>query len=348
MKIQITFLLAIGLLIGLSSCKKYNQVDNASTVKTPYTLFIGGYNGTLHKTNDGLYYKPLFPTDNRAVRQIVVADSNLLYLKENFYYSTNEGSAFQISNNHVNPYFDVFYKYYLPNQAIYDKTTKRVYLCTKSTGNGLEYSTDYGVTFTQDANWNDPTLDSLSITQLDNGDLYILKDSASNVYRRTGTSNWTRVIPDLVNVLPSDSFQAPQYITKWYISHTHDTLIAIDYDGINGVYYSADYGVNWFPCTGIPKVRKILFGHQAFGNNTFYVGIDSGGLYKLKGSVLEPTSAGIPWYAKVHYVEGKTLTYRTDVKRTYLFCATDLGLYRSETNGLDWKLIRTGTYSTLY
>ncbi len=347
MKIHITFLLAIGLLIGLSSCKKYNQVDNASTVKTPYTLFIGGYNGTLHKTNDGLYYKPLFPTDNRAVRQIVVADSNLLYLKENFYYSTNEGGAFQICNNHAFPYQDIFYKYYLPNASVYDKSTKRVYLCTQT---GLEYSTDLGVTFTADAAWNDPIIIPTSITQLDNGDLYIIKDSASNVYKRTGTGNWTRVIPDLNNVLPADSIKSPPtaYFPTWYISHTHDTLMALEYDGINGVYYSADQGVNWFPCTGIPKVRKLLFGHQAFGNNTFYVGIDSGGLYKLKGSVLEPTSAGIPWYAKVHYVEGKTLTYRTDVKRTYLFCATDLGLYRSETNGLDWKLIRTGTYSTLY
>ncbi|QLH46709.1 MAG: hypothetical protein HWD58_14405 [Bacteroidota bacterium] len=75
--------------------------------------------------------------------------------------------------------------------------------------------------------------------------------------------------------------------------------------------------------------------------------MDSGGLYRLDANSFVSVSAGIPWYAKVSYVEGKRVVYRTDEKRYYLFCAIDRGLYISENYGTDWKLFRNGIYSTL-
>ncbi|MBK8684678.1 MAG: hypothetical protein IPN26_06620 [Bacteroidetes bacterium] len=67
------------------------------------------------KMNDLVYFTNLFPTDNSTVRQILVADTMLLYIKENFYHSKNDGKAFQKSNlgpDYVIRHLDQFYKYY--------------------------------------------------------------------------------------------------------------------------------------------------------------------------------------------------------------------------------------------
>ena len=110
MRVYIQIVLFGLVVLGFMGCKKYNQVDNSGTVKTPYILYVGGYYGTLHKTNDALYFNTLFPTDHSTVRQVLAADTMLMYLKENFYYSRNEGAAFKQSNDHPRNFEDLFYK----------------------------------------------------------------------------------------------------------------------------------------------------------------------------------------------------------------------------------------------
>jgi hypothetical protein len=334
---RLTILLGIGLL-GFAACKKYNQVDNSGTVKTPYILHVGGYYGTLHKTNDALYFNTLFPTDHSTVRQVLAADTMLLYLKEKFYFSRNEGKAFKESNNHPRNFEDLFYKYYFPNQAVYDAIDKIVYLCTAT---GLEKSTDQGESFVAETNWapgNAPIAPN-SITQTANGNLYILRN-INQIYEKTVGGAWKEI--NQVTKLPKDT-------TTWYISHKYNMLLAIDFAGQSGVYYSLDAGVNWVKCTGVPNGQFILFGNQAQSvNNSFFIGLDSGGVHRLEGTNFVPSGQGIPWYAKVHFVVGKKVIYRTDVERYYHFCATDIGLYMSENDGLDWRLIREGAYSTLF
>ncbi|MBK6329827.1 MAG: hypothetical protein IPL09_02275 [Bacteroidetes bacterium] len=339
MKILIQLFIAFALIFSISSCQKYNQIDNTRTIKTPYTLFIGTYNGAVYKTNDALYFSTLRFIDNSTIRQLIVADSNIIEIKQNCYYSKDDGKSFKDSKLDVLDFLDPFYKYYIPNPAVYDRVEKKVYLCTK---NGLTVSTDLGATFNPETNWspNPPAnnLNMRSLTQLDNGTLYLMGDSANQYYKQ-GTGNWTLVAP--TTTLPRD--------TIWYVSHSHDTLFAIDFYNKSGVYYSVNLGVDWKACTGLPKNKEILFGNRPFGSEAFYVGLDSGGLYRLNGTTFQSTGAGIPWWAKVSYVEGKRIIYRTDVMKYYLFCATDLGLYISESSdGKDWKVIKTGLFSTLF
>ncbi|HNB81768.1 MAG TPA: hypothetical protein PLP14_06680, partial [Chitinophagaceae bacterium] len=192
MRLQRLVLIPFLFLFVLTGCKKYNQVDNSGTVKTPYILYIGGYYGTLQKTNDALYFNSLFPTDHSTVRQILAADTMLMYLKENFYFSRNEGSAFKQSNDHARLFEDLFYKYYLPNQSLYDAAvSKFVYLCTAT---GLEYSSDNGENFSPETNWatGSPAITPTSITQTENSNLYIIKDT-DNVYEKKPGAAWTRI-----------------------------------------------------------------------------------------------------------------------------------------------------------
>jgi hypothetical protein len=339
MKLRIQVLIFFALTLGLTACKKYNQVDNSGTVKTPYILFVGGYNGTLHKTNDALYFNTLFNTDHPAVRQILVADTMLLFLKQYFHFSKNDGRAFQQSNNHPRNFEDLFSKYYLPNQALFDQVTTTVYLCSNS---GLERSDDNGETFTVETNWSatpPPAVIPKSITQIENNNIFFIQDSAE-IFRQPVGGSWSKI--SQATFLPTDT-------TTWYISHRNNTLYAVDFRGMSGIYYSDDEGVNWTATSGIPKKHKILFAKQTLSrNNTFFAGTDSAGLWRLDGTNFIPSGQGIPWYAKVHAVVGKKVVYRTDVERYYHFCATDVGLYISENDGLDWRLLREGAYSTLY
>ncbi|HOZ50411.1 MAG TPA: hypothetical protein PLU17_01020 [Chitinophagaceae bacterium] len=343
MRVHFKLLIFAAFILFFTSCKKYNQVDNSGTVKTPYILYIGGYYGTLHKTNDALYFNTLFPTDHSTVRQVLAADTMLLYMKENFYFSRNEGISFKESNDHPRNFEDLFYKYYLPNQSLYDPIDKIVYLCSQT---GLEKSSDNGVTFAQETNWDGgppptPPITPTSITRTVNGNLYMLKDSL-DIYEKLVGGAWKKI--PVVTSLPKDT-------PTWYISNQGNTLFAAEFSGKYGIVKSVDAGLNWTTCTGLAPKRKILFAKEALSlNNTFFVGQDSGGLYRLDatGSNFEPSGAGIPWYAKVHFVVGKKIVYRTDVERYYHFCATDVGLFISENDGRDWRLLRSGAYSTLF
>ncbi|MEZ5046424.1 MAG: hypothetical protein R2831_05480 [Chitinophagaceae bacterium] len=341
-------ILSIGtlFLLALSACEKYNQIDNNSTVKTPFTLYMGGYDGTLRVTNDLLYYRTYFNTDNSVIRQLIVADSVLNYIKKNHYYSEDEAESFPKSSNSQSPlpYVDAFKKYYYPNTMQYFKegdSVKEVFLCTnldadKATNGKLQVSYDLGRTFQNEARWTGASIDPSSITQLDNKKLFIIADTIVYV-KPNYASNWFEVIPNTGLPKIDTAF--------WYIAHSHDTLLAIDFNGKHGVYWSSNEGVDWTKCSAMPTKKKILFGNQA--DNAFFIGYDSLGLYKLEGTQFVNASAGIPWYAKVSYLVGKQVVYRTDKIKKYLFCATDIGLYISENDGKDWRLHKDGTYSTL-
>lgn len=324
------------LILFATSCKKYNNVNNNATIKTPFTLYMGGYSGTVQRTNDGVYFTTEFSVDQSAVRHLEFADSNVVNIKQNSYYSKNAGSSFNISNAVPRDYQSLFYQYFLPNGLKYDASTKILYLCGKS---DLMVSTDFGVTYSPESAWGTggkivPT----SITELDNGDLFIGKDS-TDLYKKTGgVGNWNKV--NTVTVLPSDS--------TWYLAHSHDTLIAIDYYGRFGVKYSTDGGLNWNSFTGVSNNGKeILFGNNTPETGEFYIGRDSGGLFKLNGTAFVATGSGIPTYAKVSYVVSRQKVYRTNEIKKYIFCATNMGLFESQTNGQDWSLVRTGNFSTL-
>ena len=71
---------------------------------------MGGYSGTVQRTNDGVYFTTEFSVDQSAVRHLEFADSNVVNIKQNSYYSKNAGSAFNISNAVPRDYQSLFYR----------------------------------------------------------------------------------------------------------------------------------------------------------------------------------------------------------------------------------------------
>lgn len=336
MKCKSYLILSLFFSIIFFSCEKYNQIDNSATIIKPYVLYTGGLKGTVFKTNDGVYFRQYFPIDNSPVRQIEFVDSNVFYLKKYAYVSQNDGEAFELVNNHPHDYYDAFYEYFIPNQMKYDESQLKFYLCTAT---GLEKSNDFGKTFIPEANWGTggPIIPK-SITHLQNEDLYIIKDT-QNIYKLTaGTGNWNKVTQ--ITPLPTDT-------AIWYFSTFNNQVIAVDYRGHAGVWYSPD-GADWKKFNGVlGNGKKILFANQPEGSSDLYIGRDSMGLFKTNSNAFATAATGLPWFAKVQFVEGKTVHYRSGLTKHYLYCATNLGLYVSESDGADWRLIRSGEYSTL-
>gem|GEM_PF-2074477 len=334
MRTQHLAFILLTFLIAFSGCKKYNQIDNAATIVKPYVLYVGGYNGTVHKTNDGVYFNMLFPVDNSPVRQILTADSNLIYLKQNCYVSLDEGFAFNVVSTDAMPYVDLFYKKFLPNNLLFAPHNLKTYLCTNA---GLVESIDDGESF---ANTGAP-ITPTSITKTDNDSIWGL-DANIALMQSDGFSAFTTV--GQTTPLPTDT-------ALWYLTHFGDEVFAVDFNGHAGVYRASAGGSEWTKVNGVAGTnRDIIFCNHPEGSKYLFLGRDSARLYRmdpLTSNAFAVSTTGIPAEAKVSYVEGKTQIYRTGDIKHFLYCATDVGLYRSEDDGDSWIKVWDGNFSTL-
>lgn len=330
------------LVVLSSSCETKSEIDNTGIVRTPYVLYTGGLDGTIRKSNDINYFDRINGKggpDNTPIRQIITADTNILLLKGNCYVSDDDGRAFSVTNTNALAFYDLFYKYYLPHQMVYDESEKRVYLCVNG---GLAQSDDLGKTFTSSGLGIAPK----SVVELENGNIFAIQDDANIYVRNGGVGPWSQVTAGSDVLDPGSNY---------YLTSFGNILVATDYEGMLGCFFSTDGGANWEKYGGVSgNGRYILFVNSVKnpdGGNDLFLGRDSMGLFKLDpiANSFEASGTGLPWSAKVQYVESKKIVFRTGIERHFYFCATDVGLYLSEQEsaGKDWRAIRAEKYSTL-
>lgn len=339
---QFAVWISLILILATSSCEKYPPRDNTGLVVTPYVLYLGGLDGVIFESNDISYFDRINGNagpDNIAIRQIITADTNILLLKQFCYVSDDDGRAFNLTNSNPLPYYDNFYKYFLPHQMIYDKSEEKVYLCVNG---GLDESSDFGKTFAPSPIGATPT----SVIELDNGDLFAIQDNA-NIYRRTnGVGPWSAVAAGSSGLAAGSNY---------YLTSMGNTLIATDFEGVQGVYFSTNGGADWTKYGGtIGNGQAILCVESCEnkdGSMDLFMGRDSMGVFKLdqNSNSFEASSSGIPWYAKIHDIVCKKVVYRTGEERYFYFCATNVGLFLSEDDsaGDAWRIIKEGDFSTL-
>ena len=330
------------ILILASSCEKYNGIDNTGVIRTPYVLMVGGLDGTIRKSNDINYFPRLNGNDgpdNTPIRQIITADSNILFLKGNCYVSDDNGRAFNLTNANALPYYDAFYKYYLPQQMIYDASQRKVYLCVNG---GLQESSDLGKTFAPSPLGASPT----SIVELDNGDLYAIQDDANIFTRPGGVGPWFQVTPGSSTLTAGNNY---------YLTSFGNILVATDFEGTAGCSFSINGGADWTNFGGVSGNGRYILSVESVerpgGGYDLFMCRDSMGVFKLDQatSSFEASSTGIPWYARNHDIEVKKIVYRNGLTRYFYFCATDVGLFLSEedSGGQDWRQLLPGEFSTL-
>ena len=104
-KSSLYYLLGIFIILlatSIYSCRKTNVVDNNTVVETPYTLYFSDTTGAVFVSNDGKTASIIFNPDGSACRSLVTSNTNILFAKNNLYFSVNNGQNFNQSFDSLN------------------------------------------------------------------------------------------------------------------------------------------------------------------------------------------------------------------------------------------------------
>lgn len=329
-----TLFAAFVTITGIQGCKKVNNigVDNDNAVATPYSLYVGDKHGSIFNSNNGEDFATMFRPDGFAPYSITTAGPNLVVVKQNLHMSTDNGKIF----NAV--YYNVKH-YPWQNMAYYSLQHKTTYVAS-SAGRTIASSKDNGQTWEEETNnWEPnvaPNFEVSSFSGLANGKLFAYSNTGRVMFRKDNAgANWAPV------VMESNFFVDG---AEYYISSNNTTLFMTDYNGIGGVWYSENEGLNWTRIGqgALPHNHKWLSAASPNGGRTFLVGTDGHGVYRVDGDQMVSANIGLVENIKVNGMTVKRNVYKNGSVRNFVFIATNFGIYRSEDHGRSWVLMSKG------
>ncbi len=324
----------------LQSCKKSDGINNNQVIETPYSLIYGDSSGAVYNTNDGVNVKPLLRTpDGFAARAICASGNNILMAKIHLFVSTDNGANF-------NATYDTLNERGIIASCIYSSADQnRVYIASRMGRMGVFYSDTNGkqntwVEDSYDVNITG-TVSITSFTELQNNTM-IGYDAINNrlFEKQNKADNWHEVTVN--TALPTGG--------TFSLSHVANTIVAVDYTGNNGAYYTTlgGGGVSWSGYIGLPHTR--LLSVAAPFDQTLLIGTASGGVYRLNsGGVFTPANNGLATATSVNGITAKENIY-VDVTapQQYVYLATNNGLYVSKDLGQNWALSQPGNIVAIY
>lgn len=323
----------------LPGCKKDSAlgIDNDKVVKTPYSLYVANNEGWLINSTDGETYSSIFPPDGYAPNLILTSGDNLLFLKENLHMSANNGKNF-------NPVYRSVRKFPWQTMAYNALNQGRVYITSKI-GKGIAVSSDNGKTWQEDLAWEPnvpPSFEISSFSGLGNTAVFAYSNINNVMFRKDNASaNWRPVTME--GLFPVDG-------TEFFLTSNANTLYLTDYNGIGGVWYSEDEGLHWkrVDQADLPANHHWNCAASPIGGRSFLVGTDSLGVYRAENGRFVTSNVGLEKNTTVYSMTVKRNVYKNDVTRSYVFIATNIGIFRSEDNGVTWDKMSFGPFDGDY
>lgn len=323
--------------IATQSCKKENGIDNNNVIQRPYVVYAADVNGFIYKTNDGDNYTTVFPGDGRPLRSLITSKANILFAKDDrLFLSTNEGRNF-------NPFADttllVPNSIRFPNFLLYVPKWDRVYVTNSLSIIGkTSASPSNGLYFDMDSSFSkeDTPYVAESFTYLENENMFSFskagsKFGKSRLFFKVGKDNlWEPKETDLPS--PFD----------FYLASKGNTLIATDYDGGQGSFYSDDFGKTFKQFTGLPTGKKLFCTYSA--NNIILIGTENEGVYITSGTKFSPSNGGIDVNTTVYGIVAKDNLFKNNAAKKFFYLATSSGIYRSEDMAKSWIKVKKGDY----
>jgi hypothetical protein len=331
------------LAVATQSCKKENGIDNNNVIKRPYALFSADAAGNLYKSNDGNNYSTVFPGDGVPLRSIITSKANILIVKDQaIFISENDGKSFNpIKKGVVTVPPNIKWPYFVLDVP----QLNRIYISNLSAGDGkTAYSPENGTYFDSDTNFSKKDFPYLSesFTYLDNQILFSFSPSGS----ANGISKlFYKVAKDKAWEPQPTDLPSPH---NFYLSHSGNRLIATDYEGSKGAFYSDDTGKTFKAYNGLPTTATLYCTHASFGK--ILIGTQSGGVYvcDANANTFSPSNGGLPANTTVYSVVGKDNIYKNDVSKRLFYIATNNGIYRSEDLAKSWVRVKIGDHRLVY
>jgi len=352
-----------------SCAKKSNTINDGQVIETPFTLYFTDAAGTLYNTNDGKTTKVIFTSDGSSDRAIVTDANNIIWCRNDLYFSINSGLTF--NQSYKTPslayegFLDVNGKAKTLNQSmlINIPNWSQSYVASRdpsganyfgiagtvaggATGSWIQqnyYDTDE----VHDAGTQDYMT---SFTSTVGDTLYAWSAiTQSMMFRPSATDRWKKTYP-AVFPFPLDSFQA------WYsLGHIYRRLILIDNKGTAAGFggspaiYSDDKGYTWQPYSGLPTNTPLMCVCSPF-EQLCLVGTDGKGLYLLNPNTnsFQSNNVGLPGGLTVRNISFKENIFKNGNHVQYVFLATNKGLYQSADMGVNWVKIQDGDFYLCY
>lgn len=326
-------------LFALQGCKKDSAlgIDNDKVVKTPYSLYVANDEGWLINSTDGETYSSIFPPDGYAPSLIVTSGDNLLFLKENLHMSANNGKNF-------NPVFTTVRKFPWQTMA-YNSLNQGSLFITSKVNKGIAISKDNGKTWKEDIAWEPnvpPAFEISSFSGLGNGAMFAYSNINNVMFRKDNAgANWRPVTTE--GLFPVDG-------TAFFLTSNANTLFLTDHNGLGGVWFTEDEGLHWsrFNQGYLPVTHHWNCAASPNGGRSFLVGTDSLGVYRVDNGTFVPSNVGLEKNTTVYSMTVKKNIYKNDVTRSYVFIATNIGIFRSEDNGQTWDKMSFGSFDGNY
>lgn len=327
--------------LSVQSCNKENGIDNDTVIQKPYSLHAGTDQGALVNTNDGANYKTIFPADGFKSRALITSGMNIIWVKGNVHMSDDNGKNFNPTYLKPNNFYLTINPYFPWQPVIINAADQnRVYIASRE-GKGINYSEDNGKTWKIDANFGPGVSNNFvsSLTQLQSGTLFAHNLQKDSIYKRDNKdAAW-------VHVKPMAGLPTAAHV--FYLSHYGDMLLLTDLSGAVGAYSSTNNGNNWTKMNGLP-LNHLLYATYAPFDETLLVGTDSMGVYRWENNTFKASNAGLDDFTSVYAITAKDDVYKNGVKKKYVYIATNKGLYRSEDLGINWTLVKEGSYVAVY
>jgi hypothetical protein len=344
---QIVLAALVVAMLATTACVKQptEPIDNTGTLLAPYTLLVGSTNNSLYKTNDGISFDFIKPGGGSWSQSVMAVDTNIVFVNN----SINVGSGMRL------PFYapqtqtgfpvliknGTIYKQGYPNMSFYDAANKNAYVCGLFE---LRESNATGIVGTWNASPFTGTVPATptSVAKTANGDVFTWT-IGGKLYKKTGgLGNFTQV-----TITTAPPTAAGQF---YFLSAVEDKLLLSDYTNTAGIYYSTNGGVTWSILAGIPLGNDVTFGKGMQYTNQYFTALDTIGLYRWDygNNILVREGLDLPKNIRIYDMVSKRNVYRTGLSKIYYYLATDQGLYKSDNDGNNWTMIKSGEYSALY
>jgi hypothetical protein len=374
------------IVMSFAGChKKVNGINNNTIVETPYVLYFSDTAGQVFYSNDGIsIHREVFQPDGFPCYALIVSGNNILFAKNNLYYSSNNGVNFNHSYDSLRLRPDTAVDglpINLNQSMIIDvpgspnvmyTTSRQIHNVPAGHYNyvGVAYNNNHGTA----GNWSlDNGYDTIGVgrmpvkmisyTLLANGVLAGLAIDSDdihyrNFYNTTPTdvySRWSECTGSALGA-PSDTNGSPlppnaaiPDTCAFRYGHFNNRLIAIDMKGRQGAWYSDDSGRIWSKYSGLPPMTPLLCVYAPF-EQICLIGTHRHGLYILHSNTgtWEPNNNGLGTNITVRNITAKEKIYKNGVKEHHIFLATDQGIFISKDGGINWTKTIPGNYTTVY